>query len=120
MPMLCLAGAFHVVGGPPDGDVIRFPPNDPGAWAKVPGPNAVRRNVSGAAQLRLDGIDALETHYTPPGGGGMVHQPLALANGAAAGLLDWLGFRDVVREGETVTGVQEDDQPGFLLTRGAD
>jgi endonuclease YncB( thermonuclease family) len=119
MPMLCLAGTFHVLGAEPDGDSIRFRPDDPADWAKVPGPNAVRRNVSGAAQLRLDAVDALETHYTPPGGG-TEHQPLALAHAAAADLLDWLGFRDVERDGETVTSVQADDRRGFILTRGAD
>ena len=117
--MLCLAGTFHVVGAAPDGDSIRFRPDDPDDWAKVPGPNAVRRNVSGAAQLRLDAVDALETHYTPPGGS-TEHQPLELAHAAAADLLDWLGFRDVERDGETVTSVQADDRRGFILTRGAD
>ena len=117
--MLCLAGAFHVLGSEPDGDSIRFRPNDPGDWAKVPGPTAVRRNASGAAQLRLDGVDALETHYTPPAGR-TVHQPLALGHAAAAELLEWLGFRDVTRNGEAVTAVAQDDQPGFILTRGAD
>ena len=117
--MLCLAGTFHVLGAEPDGDSIRFRPDDPADWDKVPGPNAVRRNASGAAQLRLDAIDALETHYTPPGGS-TLHQPLELAHAAAADLLDWLGFRDVVRDGETVTSVREDDLRGFILTRGAD
>jgi endonuclease YncB( thermonuclease family) len=117
--MLCLAGTFHVLGAEPDGDSIRFRPDDPADWAKVPGPNAVRRNASGAAQLRLDAVDALETHYTPPGGS-TEHQPLELAHAAAADLLDWLGFRDVVRDGETVTSVQADDRRGFILTGGAD
>jgi endonuclease YncB( thermonuclease family) len=117
--MLCLAGTFHVLGAEPDGDSIRFRPDDPADWAKVPGPNAVRRNASGAAQLRLDAVDALETHYTPPGGS-TEHQPLELAHAAAADLLDWLGFRDVERAGETVTSVEADDRPGFILTRGAD
>jgi endonuclease YncB( thermonuclease family) len=119
MPMLCLAGTFHVVGAEPDGDSIRFRPDDPADWAEVPGPNAVRRNVNGAAQLRLDAVDALETHYTPPGGHTQ-HQPLELAHAAAADLLEWLGFRDVERDGETVTSVEADDRPGFILTRGAD
>ena len=119
MPMLCLAGAFHVTGTEPDGDSVRFRPTDPADWDQVPGPTAVRRNASGAAQLRLDAIDALETHYTPAGGK-LVHQPLELAHAAAAELLAWLGFTDVVRSGETVKSVAADDQPGFILTRGAD
>ena len=89
MPMLCLAGAFHVTGTEPDGDSLRFRPTDPAQWDSVPGP--VKRNASGAAQLRLDAIDALETHYTPQGGH-TLHQPLTLAHAAAAELLTWVGF----------------------------
>src|SRR4051812_20296896 len=115
MPMLCLAGTFPVLGTEPDGDSLRFRPEDPADWAKVPGPHAVRRNATGGAQLRLDAIDALETHYAPPGGH-VLHQPLALAHAAAAELLAWVGFEDVQREGETVKSVREDDRPGFILT----
>ena len=117
--MLCLAGAFHVTGTEPDGDSLRFRPADPADWDKVPGATAVRRNASGAAQLRLDAIDALETHYTPQGGH-VLHQPLGLADAAAAELLDWVGVTGVTRDGETVKSVAADDRPGFILTRGAD
>src|SRR3954469_15217907 len=119
MPMLCLAGAFHVLGTQPDGDSVRFRPDDPAAWDEVPGAHAVRRNAAGAAQLRVDAIDALEPHYTPPGGH-TLHQPLELADAAAAELLSWIGFTGVQRDGETVTAVAADDRPGFILTRGAD
>src|SRR4051794_15690801 len=119
MPMLCLAGAFHVLGTQPDGDSLRFRPDDPAAWDDVPGAHAVRRNAAGAAQLRVDAIDALETHYTPPGGH-TLHQPLELADAAAAELLSWLGFTGVQRDGETVSAVAADGLPGFILTRGAD
>src|SRR3954453_10148131 len=104
MPMLCLARTFHGLGPQPDGDSIRFRPDDPADWAKVPGPNAVRRNAGGAAQLRLDAVAGLETQHTPPGGG-TEHQPLELAHAAAADLLDWIGFRDVERDGGAVTSV---------------
>src|SRR5262249_51793319 len=88
-------------------------------WTKVPGVNKVRTNATGAAQLRADAIDALETHYTPQGGH-TLHQPIELAHAAAAELLDWLGFTGVVRSGEKVTAVDNDGQPGFILPRGAD
>jgi endonuclease YncB( thermonuclease family) len=117
--MLCLAGTFPIKGTEPDGDSVRFRPADPADWAKVPGAHQVRTNATGAAQLRADSIDALETHYTPTGGH-TLHQPLELGHAAAAELLDWLGFTGVVREGEKVTAVADDGQPGFILTRGAD
>jgi endonuclease YncB( thermonuclease family) len=79
----------------------------------------VRTNASGAAQLRMDAIDAPETHYTPTGGH-VLHQPLDLAHAAAAELLKWVGFRGVQRDGEKVVAVDKDELPGFILTRGAD
>jgi hypothetical protein len=119
MPMLCVAGAFEIVSTEPDGDSIRFVPTNVGDWAKVSGRHRVRVNARGGAQLRLDAIDALETHYAPRGGH-TLHQPLDLAHQAAAELLKWIGFRDVVRDGEKVTAVRADALPGFVLTRTAD
>src|SRR3954469_11345506 len=116
--MLCIAGTFQITGTEPDGDWIRFVPDDPADWQSVPGRHRVRVNAHGGAQLRLDGIDALETHYTPHGGP-TLHQPLQFAHGAAAELLKWLGFRKVVRDGESVRSVREDGLPGYLFTRTA-
>ena len=74
MAMFLIAGSFRITGAQPDGDSIRFTPNDPAKWDLITGPNRVKRNASGAAQLRLDAIDALETHYGTP----RTHQPLRL------------------------------------------
>ena len=119
MPMLCLAGRCAVTSTEPDGDSIRFIPDDPADWDRVPGAHRVRVNALGGAQLRLDAIDALETHYAARGGP-TLHQPLPLAHAAAGELLRWLGFRDVVRDAERVTAVRADGLPAYLLTRTAD
>jgi hypothetical protein len=119
MPMLCLAGTYRIVATEPDGDSIRFYPDDPSQWTRVPGPHAVQTNATGGAQLRLDGIDALETHYAARGSVPL-HQPLDFAHKAADELLRWLGFRRVQRDGEEVTAATPEQLPGFLLTRGAD
>ena len=119
MPMLCLAGTYRIVASEPDGDSIRFYPDDPAQWERVPGVHAVQTNATGGAQIRLDGIDALETHYSPRGSGPL-HQPLQLAHQAGDELLRWLGFRGVQRDGEEVTAATPDRLAGFLLTRGAD
>jgi endonuclease YncB( thermonuclease family) len=119
MPMLCVAGNFRIAGTEPDGDSVRFFANDPAQWSLLPGPNRVRTNAHGGAQLRLDGIDALETHYSPQGGG-PVHQPLEFAHKAGAELLRWLGFRNVIRDAETVSSAEPDQIAGYVLTRGAD
>ena len=63
MPLTLIEGQFRIVNAAPDGDSIRFYPNARNAWRRI-GKN-VRTNRSGGAQLRLDGIDALETHYQP-------------------------------------------------------
>jgi endonuclease YncB( thermonuclease family) len=117
--MLCIAGSYRILATEPDGDSIRFVADDPSVWDRVGGPHRVRVNAHGGVQLRLDGIDALETHFTPQGGH-VLHQPLGLADAAAAELLKWLGFRDVVRDGENVTDVRADNERGHLLTRTAD
>jgi hypothetical protein len=99
MAMFLIAGSFHVTGAQPDGDSIRFTPHDPAKWDLITG-TRVKRNASGSAQLRLDAIDALETHYGAP----RTHQPLDLVHAAADELLTWLGFGNVVRgQDETVT-----------------
>ncbi|NKX90135.1 nuclease [Nocardia coubleae] len=120
MPFLLISGVFVAKGAAPDGDSVRFRPDDPALWDRVGGPHRVKRNASGAAQLRLDGIDSLETHYTPRHGT-RTHQPLPLARAAADELLAWLGFTGVVRnDSETVTSTDQAVVPGFILTRGAD
>jgi hypothetical protein len=116
MAMFLIAGSFRITGAQPDGDSIRFTPNDPAKWDLLAGPNKVKRNASGAAQLRLDAIDALETHYGTP----RTHQPLGLAH-AAAELLDWLSFSNVVRApDETVTSSYSRRGAGYIFTRAAD
>jgi hypothetical protein len=118
VPFLVLAGEFRIVGAQPDGDSIRFYPDDPSQWDDVGGPYAVQRNASGGAQLRLDAVDALETHYAIPNG--MAHQPLGLALAARDALLRWLGFLSVTRDRETVTASEPEAVRGYVLTRSAD
>jgi endonuclease YncB( thermonuclease family) len=117
MAMTVIAGTFTVLGAQPDGDSVRFTPDDPAQWDLIGGPNRVKRNASGAAQLRLDAIDALETHYGSP----RTHQPLGLAHAAAEELLTWLGFGDVERKpDETVTASTPTSVAGHIFTRSAD
>jgi endonuclease YncB( thermonuclease family) len=117
MAIFLIAGSFRITGAQPDGDSIRFTPNDPGKWDLITGDTRVKRNASGAAQLRLDAIDALETHYGSP----RTHQPLDLAHAAADELLTWLGFTNVVRgQNETVTSSTPETVPGYILSRSAD
>ncbi|CAM5640973.1 hypothetical protein SGRIM119S_04112 [Streptomyces griseorubiginosus] len=118
MPMLLIKGFYDVKGTQPDGDTVAFTAADPTEWDLVGGGlgRAVERTASGRAKLRLDAIDALETHY----GAYRVHQPLPFAHAARDELLSWIGFTDVQREDENVLATTPATVPGFVLTRGTD
>jgi endonuclease YncB( thermonuclease family) len=120
MPMTLIKGEYRVVGAAPDGDSIRFYPDAADAWERA-GLN-VRPNAAGGAQLRLEGIDALETHYTPAVGDlRNLHQPHDLGRAAAAELLRLLGFEEVVRrDDEVATSATPATRPGHIYTRFAD
>ena len=117
--MTLVPGSYKIVGASPDGDSVRFYPDDPKVWTRTG--IVAKANASGGVQLRLDAIDALETHYTPPGATTPWHQPAELGQGAAKALLDLLGFENVVRdERGNVTSATPDQIPGYILTRFAD
>ncbi|WP_026735397.1 hypothetical protein [Fischerella sp. PCC 9605] len=122
MPLTLIKGTFSIKGAAPDGDSIRFIPDDPSLWKKLE--NRVRTNRLGGAQLRLDAIDALETHYQPRNGGlGTQRQPEKFGDKAASRLLDLLGFDSTtVKRGkrEIVTDADPDTVPGYILSRFAD
>ncbi len=121
MPMTVIEGKFRVVQTAPDGDSIRFYANNLELWKKIS--KSIRANSTGGVQLRLDSIDALETHFLPKGGsiGGVQHQPLKYAHGAAEELLKFLGFQKVTRsDSEKITSATPEEVPGFILTRFAD
>ena len=68
MPFTLIVGTFHIMRKSPDGDSMRFKAKRKANWSKLSGP-PVDLNSQNQAQLRFEGIDALETHYTvgPPG-----------------------------------------------------
>jgi hypothetical protein len=107
-------------GAAPDGDSVRFYPTADDAWRKAG--LRVRANAAGGAQLRLEGIDALETHYTPSVGDlRKLHQPLEFGRAAAAELLRMLGFETIERGAdEVVTAATPLTRPGYIMTRFAD
>ena len=118
MPYTIVKGNFRILNAQPDGDSVKFYPSDPAAWTKAN--LQVHPNGQGGVQLRLDGIDALETHFTPRGGM-RTHQPPALAHAAGEALLNYLEFTNVIRDAnETVLSASPAQVPGFILTRFAD
>jgi endonuclease YncB( thermonuclease family) len=119
MPLHIVKGHYRLQGSEPDGDSVRFHPTNPDAFTSLH--LAAHLSGHGGTQLRLEAIDALETHYSPRVAGGFLqHQPLGLAHAAAARLLQLLGFTDVQRDGERVTASTPDQTEGYILTRFAD
>ncbi|CCK25702.1 hypothetical protein BN159_1323 [Streptomyces davaonensis JCM 4913] len=115
MPMLLIQGSFHVKNTQPDGDTVHFVADNLDDWSLVGGKNPVQLTGADHAKLRLEGIDALETHYHGE------HQPLKHGHAAADELLKWLGFTNVQRDAnESVTASTPASTPGYILTRGAD
>gem|GEM_PF-6948927 len=103
MPLTLIHGQFRIVGASPDGDSVRFYPTDPLVWdrARI----RVRANAHGGVQLRLDAIDALETHYTPR----TVTADRGYGEAAVDQALSDLGVRNVVipRKGRPGTARQQ-------------
>lgn len=117
MPLVIIKGEYRVLGTAPDGDTVRFVADQPALWSRIP--HGVRVN-KGAANLRLEGIDALETHYHVTGLSNL-HQPTVLAHAAASELLRFLGFSGVQRgPNERITAVKPEATCGFMLSRFAD
>jgi hypothetical protein len=61
--VLCLRGELVVIGKQPDGDSIRFVPATPSLLERLEHAERARRSSDGSLQLRVEGIDAPETHY---------------------------------------------------------
>jgi endonuclease YncB( thermonuclease family) len=119
MPLSIIKGHYRIQNSEPDGDSLHFHPTNPDAFTHLH--LAARVSGQGATQLRLEAIDALETHYSPRVAGGFLqHQPLGLAHAAAEHLLEHLGFTDVQRDGERVTSSAPEQTEGYILTRFAD
>jgi hypothetical protein len=111
MSFFVIKGTFHVVGYSPDGDSIRFQADNIENWDLLSGP-PVRLNARQHAQLRLEAIDTLETHFIN------MHQPPALAIKALDYLLYNLGITevqwDVLRTRVTEAN---DGTAGFIISR---
>ncbi len=111
MSFTLIKGTFHVVGYSPDGDSIRFNAKDPALWKKLSGP-AVELNARGHAQLRIEAVDALETHYQG------ACQPPKPARAAAGYLLSELGINEVVWNEKHSTVIKaQDETVGYILAR---
>lgn len=109
-----IKGKFHVKGYQPDGDSIRFEADNPAQWDTFPWDSASKKKAA-KKQLRIEAIDALETHYEG------YHQPRPFAIAALERLLKLLGIEDIHYSLNVTTIVKANDaQPGFIATDGLD
>ena len=106
-----IKGQFHIRGFKPDGDSVRFSAERKDLFV---GLHREYKSLSttGDFQLRLEGIDAPETHY------GLECQPFGVL--ARDRLLSLLGFTAIHHLEEKVVGCEPELVPGAVLTRGFD
>lgn len=115
MPFHAIHGTFHATGFSPDGDSVKFQAAKAKSWQLLDGP-AVRLTKAGMAQLRLEGVDALETHYRA--GSKNWHQPRTLADAATNRLLDLVGISNVEwTPSRYRVRSSEDGTLGYILSR---
>lgn len=109
-----IAGTFHVKGFEPDGDSIRFQALNPAHWDFFLWPSELDR-ISKKKQLRIESIDAMETHYEG------YHQPRPFAIAALESLLEMLEIKSVVYSiGITQIVAADDGKPGFIASTTTD
>lgn len=107
MAFTWIRGRLVVVGYSPDGDSVRFVPDEIATVRGLEKGGRVRPSErDGSIQLRLDAIDAPETHYQD--------QAQPLADEARATLLEAAGFSGVRFDDDTVTAATPDSVPAAI------
>ena len=110
MPFTLIRGTYHAQGYSPDGDTIRFQPDDTALLQKLRGKPA-KINARNHISLRIEAIDALE-HSARRGGGG----PHLLAPTSGPG-----GGESPSRQpnvngmGARIRHQRDDGTPGYIL-----
>ena len=103
-------------GFEPDGDSMQFKPENPALLDRLQRNGSKYRLASiGSTQLRFEGVDALELHFSGS------HQPRPLADTARDFLTGRLGLNPVPYKPpdgvRVLPPVERDATPGFILSR---
>jgi hypothetical protein len=111
-----IKGKFVIIGKEPDGDSVRFIADDPQLYSDLYRSYRIKPSrTDGSVQLRLEALDAPETHY------GKYAQPMG--GEARNTVLQNLGFTAVTyggKSGNLVTESEPAGIPGVILTKGVD
>ena len=114
MPFILIKGTFHVVGYSPDGDSVRFKAYNPEHWSKIQG-SPPQLNEDAHVQIRLIGIDSLETHFRD------CQQSMKWAISAANFLLESLEISEVKWDVDKNIVIKATDKvEGFILVKKTD
>jgi len=109
-----IAGTFHIKGFQPDGDSIRFQATNQANWDFFTWAGEADK-LAKKKQLRVEAIDALETHYEG------YHQPRAFALAALESLLEMLQIHTVTYSLSLTQVVDASDgKPGFIASSTVD
>ena len=109
-----IAGTFHIKGFQPDGDSIRFQATNQANWDFFTWATEADKN-SKKKQLRVEAIDAMETHYEG------YHQPRPFALAALESLLDLLQINSVTYSLSLTQIVDANDgKSGFIASATTD
>lgn len=114
-----IKGSFHVVGLSPDGDTIRFQPDET-SFVDQLGPEGQRpawKNDRTRINIRFEAIDALETHFDGK------RQNAEFGNAATEAMLRHMGFEEVTfggRGGTGVTAAEPLSVRGHILAKNLD
>ncbi len=110
---LLIRGAFVVIGKSPDGDSVRFVPDNAALLKQLKNNSRIRISRDGSVQLRFEAIDAPELHF------GSSEQPLGIK--ARDVLLKLLGFTRVAfTPNQTATSSTPERVRGAILSQAAE
>lgn len=111
---LVLRGDFVVIGKAPDGDSVRFIPDNAALLKELKNSSRIRPSKDGSVQLRFEAIDAPELHFSN------VAQPLGATSRDA--LLERMGFHKLSfkSDGATVASSQPERLRGAILSQAAE
>lgn len=107
-----IKGNFVIIGKEPDGDSIRFIAEDATLYQVLHRAYRIKLSRDGSVQLRLEAIDAPETHY------GKATQPLG--KDTRDRLLHWIGFKYIKYKNNAVLESEPITIPGIILTKSSD
>ena len=110
---LVIRGAFVVIGKSPDGDSVRFAPDNAELLKQLKNSYRIRISRDGSVQLRFEAIDAPELHF------GSAEQPLGVK--ARDVLLKTMGFASVTyTPSQTATAATPERVRGAILSQAAE